>query len=544
MIQRKNLAVALLAFIAISQTACNQSAKTESSAQTETTGDSIDYRPQYHFSPPKGWINDPNGLIFANGQYHLFYQHNPFGNVWGHMSWGHAVSNDLLHWEDLPVAIPEFTNADSSSKTAIFSGSAVLDKDNKSGLCPDGTGDCMVAIYTGNVSKGDVQTNQYQNMAYSADKGRTWTQYAKNPIVDIGSKEFRDPNVFWYEPQQKWVMATVKATEHRVALYESKDLKDWQFMSYFGPAGDTTKVWECPALMTVPIEGPGQPSGGKTKWVLFISSGHPQKEYVGMQYFVGDFNGKQFTLDPANPKPVTNEYAGSVVDWGKDYYAAIPFNNRPADQKNPIMIGWLNNWAYANKIPTATFRGAMSLPRQITLRPTPAGLVLVQTPIAGVASLRGPKKEQQNLKLSSQGQTLEKSLDNVYELTAQISPGTAKTVGIRFAKNQSDGSGDEETIIRYTNGYLELDRRKSGNVAFSDRFPSVERAPLQPKNGVINLRIFVDRSVVTVFANDGERVMTDYIFPTKAAGAIDLYAEGGTAEFKNVTIWPMKSTRP
>ena len=267
MIQRKNLAVALLAFIAISQTACNQSAKTESSAQTETTGDSIDYRPQYHFSPPKGWINDPNGLIFANGQYHLFYQHNPFGNVWGHMSWGHAVSNDLLHWEDLPVAIPEFTNADSSSKTAIFSGSAVLDKDNKSGLCPDGTGDCMVAIYTGNVSKGDVQTNQYQNMAYSADKGRTWTQYAKNPIVDIGSKEFRDPNVFWYEPQQKWVMATVKATEHRVALYESKDLKDWQFMSYFGPVGDTTKVWECPALMTVPIEGgrashPGEKRNG------------------------------------------------------------------------------------------------------------------------------------------------------------------------------------------------------------------------------------------------------------------------------------------
>jgi fructan beta-fructosidase len=538
--QRKNLAFTWLAFIAIGQMACNQSTKTESLAQTETTSDSIDYRPQYHFSAPKGWINDPNGLIYANGQYHLFYQHNPFANEWGHMSWGHAVSKDLLHWNDLPVAIPEFTNTDSVSKTAIFSGSAVLDKGNKSGLCPNGTGDCMVSIYTGNVTKGNVQTNQYQNLAYSADKGRTWTQYAKNPIIDIGSKEFRDPNVFWYEPQQKWVMATVKATEHRVAFYESKDLKDWQFMSYFGPMGDTTKVWECPALMTVPVEGePGRPAGGKTKWVLFISSGHPQKEYVGMQYFVGDFNGKRFTLDPANPKPITGDYAGSVVDWGKDYYAAIPFNNLPSTQQNPIMIGWLNNWAYAGKIPTTPFRGAMSLPRQISLRRTAAGLELVQQPIAGVASLRGPKKEQQNLKLTSQSYTLEKSLDNVYEIEAEISPGTAKTVGLQIAKNDK-----EETIVRYTNGHLELDRRKSGNVAFSDWFPSIESAPLQPQNNLIKLRIFVDRSVVTVFANNGERVMTVYIFPKKAGGAIALFTEGGTAEFKNITIWPMKSTRP
>ena len=454
MMQRKNLA--LLAFVVISQMGCNQSAKTESSAKTETTGDSVDYRPQYHFSAPKGWINDPNGLVYYNGEYHLFYQHNPFGNEWGHMSWGHAVSGDLLHWDDLPVAIPEFTNADSISKTAIFSGSTIIDKGNKSGLCPDGSGDCMVAIYTGNVTKGETQTHQYQNLAYSADKGRTWTQYAKNPIIDIGSKEFRDPNVFWYEPQQKWVMSTVKATEHRVAFYESKNLKDWQFLSYFGPAGDTTKVWECPALMTVPIEG--EPN--KRRWALFISSGHVQKDYVGMQYFVGNFDGKGFTLDPANPKPITADYAGSVVDWGKDYYAAIPFNNLPATQKNPIMIGWINNWVYAGKIPTTPFKGAMSLPRQISLRRTAAGLELVQLPIADVTSLRGEKSTKSDLKLISQSQMLEKSLDNAYEIEAEISPGTAKSVGFRIAKNRSDGPGDEETVIRYVNGKLELDRRK------------------------------------------------------------------------------------
>lgn len=539
MMQRKTLALALLALVAISLTACNQSAKTDSSAQTETTADSIDYRPQYHFSAPKGWINDPNGLIYANGQYHLFYQHNPFGNVWGHMSWGHAVSTDLLHWENLPVAIPEFTNADSVSKTGIFSGSTVVDKGNKSGLCPDGTGDCMVSIYTGNVTKGDVQTAQYQNLAYSTDKGRTWTQYAKNPVLDLQTKEFRDPNVFWYEPQQKWLMAVIKPTDHQVAFYDSKNLKDWKLLSLFGPHGDTTRVWECPSIVQVPIEN----DPGKSKWVVFVSAGHPQKNYLGMQYFVGNFDGKTFTLDNENPKPIAPAVT-NVVDWGKDYYAAIPFNDLPATQKNPVMIGWLNDWEYANKIPTATFRGAMSLPRQIALRRTPEGLVLVQTPIVGVTSLRQAKKEQQNLTLTSQSQTLEKSLDNVYELEAEISPGTAKTVGIRLARTGSDGAGDEETIIRYTNGHLELDRRKSGNVAFSDRFPSVETAPLQPKNNLVKLRIFVDRSVVTVFANDGERVITDYIFPTKAAGAIDLFAEGGTAEFKKITVWSLKSTQP
>ena len=535
----------LLALLALIQFACNQSGSTETAAKTEVAGDSLAYRPQYHFSAPQGWINDPNGLVYHDGEYHLFYQHNPFANVWGHMSWGHAVSKDLLHWEDLSVAIPEFTNADSVSKTAIFSGCVVIDKGNKNGLCPSGSGDCMVALYTGNVTKGETQTAQYQNVAYSSDKGRTWTQYAKNPIIDIGSKEFRDPNVFWYEPTQKWVMATVKAKEHRVAFYESKDLKSWQFLSHFGPMGDTTKVWECPALMPVPVEGE---AGNKTEWVLFISSAHPQEGYVGMQYFVGDFDGKNFTLDKENPKPLSPsigiQYAGSVVDWGKDYYAAIPFNNLPNTQKNPLMIGWINNWAYANKVPTHPFRGAMSLPRQISLRRTANGLELVQLPLADVTSLRGTKTEKQNLKLTDQSQTLEKSLDNVYELETEISPGTAKTVGIRLAKNRSDGLGDEETIIRYTNGKLELDRTKSGQVNFHDKFASVEAAPLQPQNGVIKLRIFVDKSIVTVFANNGERVITDFIFPNQSAGAIELFAEGGTATFRNVTVWPIKSTRP
>lgn len=491
------------------------------------------YRPQYHFSAPKGWINDPNGLIYANGQYHLFYQHNPFANVWGHMSWGHAVSNDLLHWQDLPLAIPEFMQPDGKTQTAIFSGSAILDKGNQSGFCPAGTKDCMVAVYTGNVTEGDKQTAQYQNLAYSADKGLTWTQYARNPIIDIGSKEFRDPNVFWYAPEQKWIMATVKATEHRAAFYQSKNLKDWQFMSYFGNVGDTTKVWECPSLLAVPIQN----EPGQSKWVLFISAGHPQKDFVGMQYFVGDFDGTRFKLDPANPKPLAPAIS-NIVDWGKDYYAAIPFNDRPTSQKNPIMIGWLNNWAYANELPTVPFKGAMSLPRQISLKRTTNGLELVQQPIAGVGDLRGAKTEKQALKLTDQRLTFQKGVANTYELETEINPGSAQTVGIRLAKN-----GGEETIIRYVNGKLELDRQHSGNVGFSARFPSVEYAPLTPEKGLIKLRIFVDKSVIEVYANDGERVITDQIFPSEASGDIEIFVEGGTAEFKRVSLWPLQSTR-
>lgn len=496
-----------------------------------------DYRPRYHFTPPQNWTNDPNGLVYHDGRYHLFYQHNPFANQWGHMSWGHAVSKDLLRWEHLPVAIPEFT--ENGKTTAIFSGSAVIDAGNRHALCPPGTKDCFVAVYTGHVTAGDKHLAQYQNLAFSGDGGRTFTQYAQNPIVDIGSKEFRDPNVFWYEPQQKWVMVTVKATEHRAALYESKDLKTWRFLSHFGNVGDTTKVWECPALVQVPIQNEaGRPSGGQSRWVLFISAGHPQKDYVGMQYFVGNFDGTTFTLDPANPKPIAPAVT-NVVDWGKDYYAAIQFNHLPANQPGPVMVGWLNNWAYAGALPTTPFKGAMSLPRQISLKRTGEGLVLVQQPVAGVTGLRGLKTARPNLRLASQSQVLEKSTNNAYELTLDLVPGSAKTAGVKLAKGTN-----EETVLRYADGKLQLDRRRSGNVGFHKSFPSVEEAPLSPQNGVLKLRIFVDKSIVEVFANDGERVITDQIFPTENAGGVELFAEGGTAEFRNVTLWAMKSAGP
>ncbi|CCG99428.1 levanase [Fibrella aestuarina BUZ 2] len=496
-----------------------------------------DYRPLYHFTPPQNWINDPNGLVYYEGEYHLFYQHNPFANQWGHMSWGHAVSPDLLHWQHLPVAIPEFTHTDGQTKTAIFSGSSVIDAGNRNGLCPTGTKDCMVALYTGHVTKGDEHLAQYQNLAYSADKGRTWTQYAKNPVVDLGLKEFRDPNVFWYAPQQKWIMTTVKPLEHRALFYASKDLKNWELLSDFGAVGDTSKIWECPALMPVPVQDETGRVTGDQEWVLFISAGHPQKDFIGMQYFVGTFDGTRFILDPANPKPIAPA-TGNVVDWGKDYYAAIQYNNLPASQPGPVMIGWLNNWAYAGDLPTTPFKGAMSLPRQIALKRTPAGLQLLQQPIAATAKLRGDKRTRQAIRLTNQIIPFESATDNAYELEVTIAPGTAKKVGLKLAR-----SANEATAIYYADGKLQLDRRQSGNVTFNKRFASVEEAPLTPKNGLITLRIFVDKSIVEVYANDGERVITDYIFPTETTGGIDLFAEGGSAEIRQITRWSSKPTQ-
>jgi fructan beta-fructosidase len=493
------------------------------------------YRPNYHFTAPKGWINDPNGLIYYAGEYHLFYQHNPFDNVWGHMSWGHAVSKDLLHWTNLPLAIPEFTVG--KATTAIFSGGAVVDKGNKSGLCPAGTTDCMVAVYTGNVTEGDHQTAQYQNLAFSTDKGRTWTQYAKNPVLDIGSKEFRDPNVFWYAPQQKWVMATVKATEHRAAFYASKNLKDWTLLSHFGgsttrPAADTSRVWECPSLLPVPVlNEAGQPTR-QTKWVLFISAGHPQRGYLGMQYFVGDFDGTSFTEDKLSPRFLAADKT-NIVDWGKDYYAAIPINDRPANQPKPLMIGWHNDWEYANKLPTSPFKGAMSVPREIGLRATTNGYVLVQNPIS-LALLRANPFAKTNL-------TLTKSVPldftgESYELETEIRLGSAAKVGLKLLV--SDG---EESTLTYdvATKLLSFDRTKSGNVSFSDRFPSVESMPVELQNGVLNLHILVDASVVEIFANGGQRVLTDLVFPTKHEGRIVVFAEGGAATVQ-MKIWEIK----
>lgn len=485
------------------------------------------YRPAFHFTPPRNWMNDPNGLVYYGGEYHLFYQHNPFSNDWGHMSWGHAVSKDLVRWTDLPIALRESVPEADSSQTMIFSGSAVVDTANRQGLCPPGTPDCLVAFYTSHVHRNLKPVVQHQSMAFSADKGRTWTPYDKNPIIDLKTTEFRDPKVFWYAPDKKWVMVVIKPDEHTVLLYDSKDLRQWQRLSDFGGVGDQRKYWECPDLVEVPVAG--QP--GKTKWVMLVSSNQSQPDYTGMQYFVGTFDGRKFTPDEAVP---TTRY----VDYGKDFYAGVTYNNLPDAGKGPVLVGWMTNLSYAGQIPTAPYRGTMSMPRRLTVANTPTGWQLRQTPVEAVSSLREKGFEQSNIALTDKPFAVPQLATDSYELDVTIEPGQAKEVGVRLLKTDAN-----ETVVRFLPGAsrLELDRTRSGQTAFSKRFPSVESASLPMIGGTIRLRIVVDKSTVEVFANEGDVTMSELVFPNAPSGRIELFATGGHATVKSVTVWPMKA---
>jgi fructan beta-fructosidase len=389
------------------------------------------YRPKFHFTPEKNWTNDPNGLVWFDGEYHLFYQYNPYANKWGHMSWGHAVSKDLITWEHLPVAIEEYTDVAGDS-IMIFSGSAVV------------SGDTIVAIYTSH-----TPTRQNQSIAYSIDKGRTFKRYEGNPVLDIGRKDFRDPKVFWYGPDKKWVMAVVIPDKHKVQLHGSKDLKHWNLLSEFGPLGDTTKIWECPDLFPL-----------NDKWVMLLSGSHPQGgPYVGMQYFVGDFDGTTFTADDPDQYPL-------YVDYGKDFYAGVTYNNEPNNRR--VIIGWANNWAYAGDIPTSPWKGMMALPRELTLD----GIMLKQTPITKV----------QPMKVSVS------ATDSVQVLGAWI------------------GYDENEKVVY-------LDRRNAGNTSFHKSFPGIEKAPARLIDGKVQLDIYVDQSIIEVYINGGEAVITEQVFP-------------------------------
>ena len=441
------------------------------------------WRPRYHFSPAKNWMNDPNGLVFYKGEYHLFYQHNPFGDQWGHMSWGHAVSGDMVHWKHLPVALAE------EKGVMIFSGSVVVDP-NTSGMC-EGT-DCLVAIYTGHTA-----TRQSQHIAVSNDRGRTWTKFAGNPVLDLELKDFRDPKVLWYEPGQYWVMVVALPDQHKVRFYKSSNLKAWELLSEFGPAGATGGNWECPDLF--PLSG---------KWVLSVNlmPGGPQGG-SGNQYFVGQFDGVKFA-DATD--------AVRWADYGADWYASTSFYGAPDGRR--LWIGWLTNWNYANDEPTSPWRGVQSFPRELSVREGR----LVQEPVAELKKLRGEglrvfyvTVEEANKKLAAfHGQS--------YELEVE------GDVDVHVLK---DGAS-EETVVSLR-GTVSIDRRRSGNVGlkgFAQVHPAVAATSKKA-------RIFVDHSVVEVFANEGATVLTDRVFPSEKADGLALSGEGRVS----ITVWKMRS---
>ncbi len=478
------------------------------------------WRPQYHFTPPQNFMNDPNGTVFYKGEYHLFYQHNPEGNVWGHMSWGHAVSGDMVHWRNLPVAIPEVPG-----QYMAYSGSAVVDWHNSSGLCRNSVPQdqsCLVAVYT--AARHDREN---QNIAYSNDRGRTWTNYPGNPVADLDAPDFRDPNVFWYEPQRKWVMVAVLADQRRVVILDSPDLKSWSRRSTFGPAGDSEGQWECPALFELQVEGTNE-----KRWVLIINRnpGAPAGG-TGVRYLIGGFDGSEFT-------PESPEKAPMWADWGKDFYATNTWNDMPRSDGRRAWIGWFSNWRYANAEPTVLWRGAQSIPRALILRRYADGLRLVQRPIRELQGLRRRQWSMVNASLEKANQKIRKAgvKGEVYELEFEFQPAPAGEMGIRLRKN-----GNEETLVGFDASRSEvfIDRIHSGEVDFSKDFPGRYSARLE-SHFTVKLHIFVDRSSVELFANDGERVLSDRIYPHPGSNQIELYGDRG-GRVLSLKMWELSS---
>ncbi len=478
------------------------------------------FRPAFHFTPPENWMNDPNGLLFADGVYHLFYQHNPYGDRWGHMSWGHATSPDLLHWEHRPIALME------EGRIQMWSGSAVNDVRNTSGLGRGGEGP-LVAIYTQR-DEGPPE-HQTQAIAYSNDGGETWTKYHGNPVLDIGHHAFRDPKVFWYEPEGKWVMAVVIATDRVVQFYESSDLKSWTFMSAFGPEGaEDSGIWECPELFEVPVEG----EPGATRWVLAVAVANAVSGATGAQYFVGEFDGRRFVND--NP-PETALW----VDRGSDFFALQSWNGIPESDGRRIWIGWAYTWRYGFDTPTSPWRGAMSVPREVGLARTDEGVRLTQRPIGELERLRGDGVRLAGVVADAERDPLD-DLDlrgKAWDIEVTFKIDTARRFGVRVL----EGPG-EHTEIGYDHRLDEmyLNRRRSGNTEFARDFIDHLWAPVDPgEDERVSMRILVDHSIVEVFSGDGTAVLTGRVFPGASSEGLSLFTDGGEVLVESIEAYPI-----
>lgn len=474
------------------------------------------WRPAYHFTPEKNWTNDPNGLFYLNGKFQLYYQHNPFENKWGHMSWGHAESADLVHWRHLPVAIPEVLAKDTT--TWIYSGSAVWDKNNTSGFGKDGKPP-VIAIFTADQPK---QQKESQFIAYSNDGGMTFSLYPNNPVIDLQMRDFRDPNVFWFEPTQQWVMTVAMVNEHLVRFYGSKDLKQWTKLSDFGPAGYTRNGWECPSLIPLPVDG--NPSN--IKYVLLVSCGGDHGPL--MQYYIGDFDGTIFTN--SNPNDLVLK-----VDNGDAFYAAIAWRDAPENKK--ILLGWLQN----GHPETFPWKGQMSIPRDLSLKTTSEGIRLFQTPSAIITDnlphlAKGSPLIKKNVRLKGKMSLSDNtaSFNNAYWMDVELKPDALGKTGFWIAEKQ-DHSKKVEIGYDAAKKELYVDcTTAEGN--HKDSRNLLQTTPLELKDGIVKLQILVDRSSLEVFGNDGRQVISTMIYPDEDATLLSAFSSGN-ATIRNLKIF-------
>jgi fructan beta-fructosidase len=487
------------------------------------------YRPEFHFTPDSMWMNDPNGMVYFDGEYHLFYQFYPDSTVWGPMHWGHAVSNDLVHWEHLPIALyPD-------SLGYIFSGSAVADINNTSGF---GSKDqlALVAIFTYHDIKGERAGSndfQTQGIAYSLDKGRTWTKYEKNPVLkNPGQRDFRDPKVSWNNETGKWIM-TLASGDH-VCFYSSPDLKNWTLESEFGKGiGAHGGVWECPDLFELPVEG----NSAEKKWVLLVSinPGGPNGGSA-TQYFVGKFDGHQFINESAKIK---------WTDYGKDNYAGVTYSNIPQTDGRRILIGWMSNWQYAQVVPTSPWRSAMTFARSLKLTKEADGYSLNSLPVDEIQLLREQKTD-----VSKAIITAEKPLDLAIPsqpyplevLTAFKVPAAnpATTFGIELYNDNG-----EKVIVGFDRQQSKfyIDRTKSGITDFSNDFAGVHYSGTIPPETDIDFHLLIDAASVELFAMKGKVVMTEIYFPRKNLDKIRITTTNGNIELEDGTVYKLTANK-
>ena len=496
-------------------------------AANEISAEEQLYRPNFHFTPKANWMNDPNGMFYLNGTYHLYYQYYPDGNVWGPMHWGHATSTNMIAWEEQPIAIyPDDLGL-------IFSGSAVVDVNNTSGFGKDGIVP-IVAMYTYHNMKGEQAGDldfQTQAIAYSLDEGMTWVKYDKNPVIpNSGIKDFRDPKVIWDVDHSKWIMTL--AAGDKVLFYSSLNLREWILESSFGAAfGQHDGMWECPDLFPIKVSGQDE-----TKWVLLVSINPAAPNGgSGTQYFVGDFDGQKFTLD-TDFKQQLQQDSAVWLDYGRDNYAGVTWSNIPKKDGRKLFIGWMSNWEYARDVPTETWRSAMTIPRELKLKKNEKEFVLSSAPVTELSKYVSKTIVKETLTVNNQKTIITKSEIDLSRVRIQLEMNHLKSDKYDFTFQNSFGDRLSFGIDNIKKQYY-LNRQNSGKVTFSDKFANtISKAPIKNPSNMLKIEVLVDKTSIEVFYNDGETIMTEIFFPNESFEAFSINTTDAALILENIKI--------